>query len=61
MLGSWSFNDYFKSEACRMAWHLLTRVYHIPADQLYVTYFAGDPSSGLLADTECRDIWLSLG
>ncbi|XP_078535344.1 alanine--tRNA ligase, mitochondrial-like isoform X2 [Lissotriton helveticus] len=61
MLGNWSFGDYFKEEACSLAWELLTQVYEIPRERLYVTYFAGDPSSGLGADEESRDIWLSLG
>ncbi|XP_014910232.1 alanine--tRNA ligase, mitochondrial isoform X1 [Poecilia latipinna] len=61
MLGSWSFGDYFKEEACRMAWSLLTEHYGIPADRLYVSYFGGDASSGLSADQETRDIWLHLG
>ncbi|NXJ06813.1 SYAM protein, partial [Odontophorus gujanensis] len=61
MLGNWSFGDYFKEEACSMAWELLTEVYKIPKDRLYVTYFGGDSSLGLSADEECRDVWLSLG
>ncbi|XP_043970923.1 alanine--tRNA ligase, mitochondrial isoform X3 [Gambusia affinis] len=61
MLGSWSFGDYFKEEACRMAWSLLTEHYGIPADRLYVSYFGGDAGSGLTADRETRDIWLDLG
>ncbi|NXE48567.1 SYAM protein, partial [Casuarius casuarius] len=61
MLGNWSFGDYFKEEACSMAWELLTEVYEIPKDRLYVTYFGGDSSLGLNADEECRDIWLCLG
>ncbi|XP_029890209.1 alanine--tRNA ligase, mitochondrial isoform X6 [Aquila chrysaetos chrysaetos] len=61
MLGNWSFGDYFKEEACSMAWELLTEVYEIPKDRLYVTYFAGDSSLGLGADEECRDVWLCLG
>ncbi|XP_074657733.1 alanine--tRNA ligase, cytoplasmic-like [Tubulanus polymorphus] len=61
MLGNWSFADYFKKEACAMAWQLLTDVYRIPADRLYVTYYAGNEKLGLRADTECRDIWASLG
>ncbi|NWR70998.1 SYAM protein, partial [Centropus unirufus] len=61
MLGNWSFGDYFKEEACSMAWELLTEVYEIPKDRLYVTYFGGDSSLGLSADDECRDIWLRLG
>ncbi|XP_030051619.1 alanine--tRNA ligase, mitochondrial isoform X2 [Microcaecilia unicolor] len=61
MLGNWSFGDYFKEEACSMAWELLTQVYGIPRDRLYVTYFGGDLSVGLEADDNCREIWLSLG
>ncbi|NXD14594.1 SYAM protein, partial [Nothocercus nigrocapillus] len=61
MLGNWSFGDYFKEEACSMAWELLTEVYEIPKDRLYVTYFGGDSSLGLSADEECRNIWLRLG
>ncbi|KFU84719.1 hypothetical protein M959_06360, partial [Chaetura pelagica] len=61
MLGNWSFGDYFKEEACSMAWELLTEVYEVPRDRLYVTYFGGDSSLGLRADEECRDIWLGLG
>uniref|UniRef100_A0A670I524 Alanine--tRNA ligase n=1 Tax=Podarcis muralis TaxID=64176 RepID=A0A670I524_PODMU len=61
MLGNWSFGDYFKEEACSMAWELLTQVYEIPKDRLYVTYFGGDASLSLSADEESREIWLSLG
>ena len=61
MLGSWSFNDYFKEEACSMAWQLLTQVYKIPPHQLYITYFGGDQLLNLPADEECKEIWLSLG
>uniref|UniRef100_A0AAY5EU98 Alanine--tRNA ligase n=1 Tax=Electrophorus electricus TaxID=8005 RepID=A0AAY5EU98_ELEEL len=61
MLGNWSFGDYFKVEACAMAWHLLTEVYRIPAERLYVSYFSGDAANGLPADEETRQIWLSLG
>ncbi|GAA6092374.1 alanine--tRNA ligase, mitochondrial isoform X1, partial [Tachysurus ichikawai] len=61
MLGNWSFGDYFKVEACTMAWHLLTEVYRIPAERLYVSYFSGDVASGLPEDKETRQIWLGLG
>ena len=46
-------------EATAHAWHLLTKVYGLPADRLYVTYFEG--GFGLPADTETRDFWLGLG
>ncbi|XP_041839918.1 alanine--tRNA ligase, mitochondrial [Melanotaenia boesemani] len=61
MLGNWSFGDYFKEEACEMAWSLLTEHYGIPADRLYVSYFGGDASSRLPADEETRHIWLDMG
>ncbi|XP_053194449.1 alanine--tRNA ligase, mitochondrial isoform X2 [Scomber japonicus] len=61
MLGSWSFGDYFKEEACRMAWSLLTEHYGIPADRLYVSYFGGEEVAGLPADEETRQIWLEIG
>ncbi|XP_058124882.1 alanine--tRNA ligase, mitochondrial [Anopheles ziemanni] len=61
MLGNWSFGDYFKREACEMAWDLLRNVYRIDAGRIYVTYFGGDTKLNLPADDECREIWLSLG
>lgn len=61
MLGNWSFGDYFKKEACGMAWKLLTEVYKIPPERLYVTFFKGDKKLGLAADLECREIWREIG
>ncbi|XP_058833123.1 alanine--tRNA ligase, mitochondrial [Topomyia yanbarensis] len=61
MLGNWSFGDYFKSEACDMAWRLLRDGYGIDSRRLYVTYFAGDEAMRLPADLECKDIWRHLG
>ncbi|MBA0586465.1 hypothetical protein Gorai_017207 [Gossypium raimondii] len=58
MLGNWSFGDYFKKEAIEWAWELLTKVYGLPTDRIYATYFGGDASSGLPPDNEARDIWL---
>jgi len=57
MLGNWSFGDYFKKEAIEWAWELLTEVYKIPKDQLYVTVFEGDAKEGLEFDQEAYDIW----
>lgn len=57
MLGNWSFGDYFKKEALAWSWELLTEVYGIPKDQLYVTVFGGDEAEGLAQDTEAYDIW----
>lgn len=61
MLGNWSFGDYFKKEAIDMAWELLTEVYQIPSERLYVTYFAGNEALGLPADLEARDLWIAKG
>ncbi|XP_046469188.1 alanine--tRNA ligase, cytoplasmic [Neodiprion pinetum] len=61
MMGNWSFGDYFKKEICAWAWELLTEVFKLPSDRLYVTYFGGDEQSGLKPDEECKQIWLSLG
>ncbi|KAL3521772.1 hypothetical protein ACH5RR_019921 [Cinchona calisaya] len=58
MLGNWSFGDYFKREAIEWAWELLTKVYGLPAERIYATYFGGDDKSGLPADFEAKDIWL---
>src|SRR5690554_2175248 len=57
MLGNWSFGDYFKKEAIEWAWELLTEVYKIPQDQLYVTVFEGDEKDGVPADLESFEIW----
>uniref|UniRef100_A0A161TIL0 alanine--tRNA ligase n=1 Tax=Triatoma infestans TaxID=30076 RepID=A0A161TIL0_TRIIF len=61
MLGNWSFGDYFKKEICHWAWELLTEVFHLPKERLYVTYFGGNKSVGLDPDEECKQIWLNLG
>ncbi|KAG5191133.1 alanyl-tRNA synthetase mitochondrial precursor [Tribonema minus] len=60
MLGTWSFGDYFKEEAIEWAWDILTRVYALPPDRLYATYFGGDEAMGLPADNEARDFWLKV-
>jgi alanyl-tRNA synthetase len=57
MLGNWSFGDYFKREAIGWAWELLTKIYHLPEDQLYASVFGGDEGEGLEADGEAFDIW----
>ncbi len=58
MLGNWSFGDYFKKEAIAWAWELLTEVYKIDKDILYVTVFEGsDDADNLNMDTEAYDLW----
>ena len=57
MLGNWSFGDYFKEEAIAWAWELLTEVFKIDKDCLYVTIFEGDKAEGLDRDTEAYDFW----
>jgi alanyl-tRNA synthetase len=57
MLGNWSFGDYFKAEAIAWSWELLTEVYGIPKDRLYVTIFEGDPQEGLPRDEEALAEW----
>lgn len=57
MLGNWSFGDYYKKESIDWAWELLTEVYKIPKDRLYVTVFGGDDAMGLPEDTEAYDYW----
>ncbi|MCA5004458.1 alanine--tRNA ligase [Sphingobacterium bovistauri] len=59
MLGNWSFGDYFKKEAIAWAWELLTEVYKLDKDRLYVTIFEGDASENLERDTEAYDLWKS--
>ncbi|KJH51087.1 alanine--tRNA ligase [Dictyocaulus viviparus] len=61
MLGNWSFGDYFKKEVITWAWELLTEIYCIPGERLYVSYFGGDKNAGVPADNETKNIWLSLG
>ncbi|MCX2478072.1 alanine--tRNA ligase [Pedobacter sp. MC2016-15] len=57
MLGNWSFGDYFKKEAIAWSWELLTEVYGIPKDKLYVSIFEGDEKEGLPRDTEAYELW----
>ncbi len=49
MLGNFSFGDYFKRDAIKYAWELLTEVYQLPAEKLLVTVYADDD--------EAYDIW----
>ncbi len=57
MLGNWSFGDYFKKDAIDFAWQLLTEVYKIPKENLYVTIFEGDEKENLERDNEAYNFW----
>lgn len=57
MLGNWSFGDYFKQDSIDWAWQLLTEVYGLPKDRLYVTVFEGDEEDGQPRDQESYDRW----
>jgi len=57
MLGNWSFGDYFKKEAIAWSWELLTEVYKLEKNRLYVTVFEGDQKEGLPKDDEAYDEW----
>ncbi|MDB5023370.1 MAG: alaS [Mucilaginibacter sp.] len=57
MLGNWSFGDYFKKEAIAWSWELLTQVYKIDKNRLYVSVFEGDQKEGLPIDQEAYDYW----
>ncbi|GAB0155969.1 alanine--tRNA ligase [Chryseobacterium sp. Alg-005] len=59
MLGNWSFGDYFKKDAIAFAWELLTGVYGIPKENLYVTIFEGDATENLERDQDAYDFWKS--
>lgn len=57
MLGNWSFGDYFKKEAIEWSWKLLTDIYGIPKEKLYVTIFEGDAENGIPKDEEAFAEW----
>src|SRR5829696_4098345 len=57
MLGNWSFGDYFKEDAIKWSWELLTDIYKIPKDRMYVTVFEGDKKENLPRDKESFDCW----
>jgi alanyl-tRNA synthetase len=57
MLGNWSIGDYFKAEAIAWSWELLTEVYKLPKDRLYVSVFEGDPKENLSPATVALAEW----
>ncbi len=60
MLGNWSFGDYFKKEALAWSWELLTEVYKLPKERIYVSVFQGDEKDGVPFDQEAFDIWKTI-
>jgi len=60
MLGNWSFGDYFKQEALTWSWELLTEVFKLPKDRIYVSVFEGDEKDGVPFDQEAFDIWKAI-
>lgn len=60
MLGNWSIGDYFKKEAIAWAWELLTEVYKIDKDSLYVSVFEGSEDDNLPLDQEAYDLWKAI-
>ncbi len=60
MLGNWSFGDYFKKEAIEWAWELLTEVYKLDPNRLYVSVFGGDEKDGMAKDHEAFELWKSI-
>src|SRR6476661_7057528 len=59
MLGNFSFGDYFKEDAIRMAWDLLVNEFKLDVNRLWFTYFEGDDE--VPADIEARDLWIKMG
>ncbi|WP_036380073.1 alanine--tRNA ligase [Muricauda sp. MAR_2010_75] len=60
MLGNWSFGDYFKKEAIQWAWELLTEVYKIDKENLYVSVFEGSEDDKLDMDQEAYNLWKAI-
>ena len=57
MLGNWSFNDYFKKEIIEWSYDLITNIYGIKKDDIYVSVFEGSKEDNLEFDQEAFDEW----
>jgi alanyl-tRNA synthetase len=57
MLGNWSFGDYYKPEAIRWAWELLTKEWGLDKSRLHATVFGGDKEFGLEPDEDAARLW----
>lgn len=60
MLGNWSFGDYFKKQAIKWGWQLLTKVYGLAPENFYATVFGGDEHDGLQPDEEALGYWKNI-
>ena len=61
MLGNFSFGDYFKREAARLAWELSLDGFGFRRQDIWITVFAGDEELGLGPDEEAIEAWLEIG
>lgn len=59
MLGNFSFGDYFKADAIRLAWDLLVKEFGLPVERLWFTVFQGNAS--VPADEEAAQLWVEAG
>ena len=57
MLGNWSFGDYFKKEIIAWSYEILTKVYKLKKEDLYVTIFEGNKDDNLEKDNEAFNFW----
>ena len=58
MLGTWSFNSYYKETTIDYAYDLLVNVYKLPKEHLYVSYYGGDENLNIDPDLETKQYWL---
>jgi alanyl-tRNA synthetase len=61
MLGSWSIGDYYKEEACRLAYDLLVNEFGFDPKKLYMTVYGGSKDKGIESDEESVKAWMKCG